>query len=111
MRYLVATLATQRFGPGFPVGTFAINMSGSFAIGHIAELAVTRAFNLDPNVRTFFAVGVCGGFTTFSSFALETLNLIRDGSTGIAALYAAASVIFGVAAAIAGIATARLAAP
>ncbi len=111
MRFVVATLVTQRFGPGFPLATFAINLSGSFAIGLIAELAVTRAFGIDSVARTFLAVGVCGGFTTFSSFSLETLGLIRDGSPGLAAGYALASVILGVAAAVAGIATARLAAP
>ncbi len=110
MRFVVATLVAQRFGPGFPIGTFAINLAGSFAIGLIAELAVTRA-GFDPAVRTFLAVGVCGGFTTFSSFALETLNLIRDGSPGLAAGYALGSVTLGVAATIAGIAAARLAAP
>ncbi len=84
---------------------------GSFAIGLIAELAATRAFGMDPIVRTFLAVGVCGGFTTFSSFSLETLSLIRDGSPALAAGYAAGSVLLGVTAAVAGIAAARLAAP
>jgi CrcB protein len=109
LRYVVASLVAQRFGAGFPIGTFAINLSGSFAIGLIAELAVTRAFGIDPAVRTFLAVGVCGGFTTFSSFSLETLNLVRDGSPGLAAGYAVGSVVLGVAASIAGVAAARLA--
>lgn len=111
LRYLVATLTTQRFGPGFPIGTFAINLTGSFAIGLIAELALTRAFWFSVELRTFLTVGVLGGFTTFSSFSLETLNLVRDGSPGLALAYAAGSVAFGVVAAYCGIVMARLALP
>jgi CrcB protein len=108
LRFLIQTLATNRFGPGFPIGTFIINLSGSFAIGIVAELALTRAFGVSPEVRTFLAVGVLGGYTTFSSFALESLNLLRDGAPLTALGYSLGSVVLGVLAAYAGLVVARL---
>ncbi|HMD02959.1 MAG TPA: fluoride efflux transporter CrcB [Candidatus Baltobacteraceae bacterium] len=111
LRLLVATVATQRFGPGFPYGTFAINISGSFAIGLIAELALTRVLGFPVELRTFLTVGVLGGFTTFSSFSLESLNLIRDGAPFLALAYALGSVALGVSAAYCGVIAARLALP
>ena len=111
LRFLVAGAALNRFGPGFPFGTFIINIAGSFAIGIVAELAVTRALGISPEVRTFLAVGVLGGFTTFSSFALETLTLTRDGSTLLALGYSLGSVALGFTAAYAGTVLARAIAP
>lgn len=105
---MIATAATNRFGPGFPIGTFAINLSGSFVIGAVAELALTRAFGVTAEVRTFLAVGVLGGYTTFSSFALESLNLLRDGAPLTALGYSLASLVLGVIAAYAGTVVARL---
>ncbi len=109
IRYLVQVLAVQRFGPGFPVGTFAINVLGSFLIGVVIELAQTRALGMTTELRTFLAVGVLGGFTTFSSFSFEALTLIRDGAPGLATAYALGSVALGVGAALAGVALARAA--
>jgi CrcB protein len=109
LRYLAQVAAVQRFGPGFPFGTFAINVLGSFLIGVVIELAQTRAFGVTTEVRTFLAVGVLGGFTTFSSFAFESLTLIQDGAPGLAAAYALGSVALGIIAAVAGVALARLA--
>jgi CrcB protein len=101
----------NRFGPGFPAGTFIINIAGSFAIGIVAELAAARAFGVSVEIRTFLAVGVLGGFTTFSSFALETLTLVRDGSTLLALGYSLGSLTFGFTAAYAGTVLARAIAP
>jgi CrcB protein len=106
-RYLVTFAVAQRIGPGFPWWTFAINISGSFAIGVVAELYLTRTFGMTTEVRTFFMVGVLGGYTTFSSFALETLGLAREGAPGLAVTYAAGSIVAGVVAALLGIALAR----
>ena len=69
-RYLMGLLPLGRDG-AFPIRTFAINLFGAFAIGAITALTVKRA-DLDPRLVLFLKAGVCGGFTTFSSFALET---------------------------------------
>lgn len=109
IRYAVQVAAVQRFGPGFPFGTLAINVLGSFLIGLVIELAQTRAVGMPVELRAFLAVGVLGGFTTFSSFAFEALTLIQDGAPGLAAAYAAGSVALGLLAAVAGVALARAA--
>jgi CrcB protein len=92
LRYVVGVTFLQRFGPGFPWGTFFINVTGSFIIGIVAELALTRAFGVTPVVRLFAATGVLGGYTTFSTFSLDTITLIGDGAAPVAALYACGSV-------------------
>jgi CrcB protein len=109
LRYLVQIAAVARFGPGFPFGTLAINLLGSFLIGVVIELSQTRALGITTELRTFLAVGVLGGFTTFSSFAFEALTLIQDGAPGLATAYAAGSVVLGIVAALAGVALARAA--
>ena len=85
----------------FSVKTFAINVAGSFLIGLIAALAA-KEWAGSPRLILFLKVGICGGFTTFSSFALETGDLIRQGNAGMAVLYAALSVAAGTAAVFAG---------
>ncbi len=85
----------------FPVKTFAINIIGSFFIGVIAALAMKNS-GISLKAVLFLKVGLCGGFTTFSSFALETENLIKGGNPGIALLYCILSVALGVAAVFAG---------
>ena len=108
MRYAFGLVILSRTGPGFPWGTFWINVIGSLLIGVVVEIAQTRAVGLPDNVRLFLTVGVLGGFTTFSSFAFETLTLASDGALWLAASYAAGSVAIGVAAVVAGMAGARL---
>ena len=90
----------------FPIRTFAINLFGAFAIGAITALAVKRA-DLDPRLVLFLKAGVCGGFTTFSSFALETGDLLQGGHPAAALLYAVASLTLGVLAVFAGAALVR----
>lgn len=92
-RYLI-TLLPMNPENGFPVKTFLINIAGSFLIGIVAALAAKNS--LDSRLVLFLKVGICGGFTTFSSFALETEGLIQKGSSGIAFLYAVSSIILGV---------------
>ena len=79
---------------GFPLKTFLINVIGCFIIGIIAALADKNAVN--PNLVLLIKVGICGGFTTFSSFALETEGLIAKGSTGVALMYVILSLVCGV---------------
>ncbi|MGN0709266.1 MAG: fluoride efflux transporter CrcB [Anaerovoracaceae bacterium] len=94
-RYLIGLIHIETES-GFPVKTFIINITGAFIIGIIAALAEKNA--LSPKLVTFLKVGVCGGFTTFSSFALETDQLMRGGHPVTAWTYVIASVISGVAA-------------
>jgi fluoride exporter len=108
-RYVIGVLFVQRFGPGFPYGTLFINVAGSLAIGIIAQFAQTRALGITPIVRLFLAVGVLGGFTTFSTFAYEAVTLTGEGVPLTALLYIVLSVGLGTAAAFAGAALARFA--
>jgi len=79
-RALGAEWAARAFGDGFPWGVLIINIAGSFVIGAFATLTGTGGrFMVAPDARQFVMVGLCGGFTTFSSFSLQTLNLLLDG--------------------------------
>ncbi len=108
-RYVLGAFMLQRMGPGFPYGTLLINVLGCFAIGIVSQLSITRALGVTPSVRIFLAVGVLGGFTTFSSFAYEAVTIASERAAGVALLYVALSVVLGMAAAFLGIAIARLA--
>lgn len=99
-RYLIG-LIPLREGCVFPVKTFLINAAGCFLIGVIAALAVKTNW-LNPKAVLFLKVGICGGFTTFSSFALETGGLIENGRMKLAVLYAVLSVAVGLIAVFAG---------
>jgi CrcB protein len=107
-RYLVGVWFVQRFGPGFPLGTLFINVSGSLLIGFVAELAQTRAFGVTPFVRIALATGLIGGYTTFSSYIFEAVTLGGEGRRWMAVLYALGSIVLGVAAFLAGTIAARL---
>lgn len=78
VRYLLGLWIATRMGPDFPWGTFAINLSGAFVIGVVLGLATEGI--VSPELRLLLAVGVLGGYTTFSTFAYETLELLLDGN-------------------------------
>jgi len=79
-RYAVSGAVARRIGETFPWGTLLVNISGGFVIGiAAAEIAAGGALPGDLTVRQLVMVGLCGGYTTFSSFSLQTLNLARDG--------------------------------
>lgn len=107
-RYLTGLAFLQRFGPGFPYGTLAINLAGCFLIGIIAELAQTRAYGIGSSTRLFLVVGVLGGFTTFSTFAYDAVTLAGEALSVPAIVYVLASVAGGIIAAFAGIVLARV---
>jgi CrcB protein len=89
-RYWLSGWIAQRFGETFPVGTLVVNVSGSFLIGLVATLSDPDGrILINPSGRQFLMVGILGGYTTFSSFSLQTLNLARDGEW----LHAAANVV------------------
>jgi len=79
-RWGVSGLIADRFGQTFPWGTVVVNVTGSFVIGLFATLTGPEGRLLAPaSLREFFMFGLCGGYTTFSSFSLQTLNLVEDG--------------------------------
>ncbi len=93
-RYWVTGAVASLTGPRFPYGTLLINVLGSFVIGAVAGVTLTPArMGMHPDVRIFLMVGICGGFTTFSAFSLQTLELLQTGDTAAAMLYIAASVV------------------
>lgn len=89
-RYWVSTLAVARWGNAFPWGTLLINVSGSLLIGVIA--GCNSGWLAGDNTRKFLMVGICGGFTTFSAFSLQTLELIQKGDITRASMNILASV-------------------
>jgi fluoride exporter len=93
-RFLVSVLSVSQFGDGFPWGTLFVNVTGSFAIGFYAALTGPdgRLF-ASPRQRLFVMVGICGGYTTFSAFSLETLRLVQSGKTQTALIYLLVSAV------------------
>jgi CrcB protein len=93
--WLNGIISTTRFGETLPWGTLVVNVTGSFVIGIIGALAAPEG-RMDSQSRSFVAqflmIGICGGYTTFSSFSLQTLNLLRDREW----LYAGGNVILSV---------------
>lgn len=78
-RYACSRAVALRYGETFPWGTLTVNVFGSIVIGFIAALAAPESrVMISPSARQFMMVGLCGGFTTFSSFSLQTLELIRN---------------------------------
>jgi CrcB protein len=93
-RYWLATWVALRFGETFPFGTMIINVLGSFIIGFFAALTLPEGRLLvSPQLRNFVMIGICGGFTTFSSFSFQTLRLLQDGQITWASLNILGSVI------------------
>jgi fluoride exporter len=99
-RYLVGIGAGELFGRNFPWGTLIINVTGSFLIGAFVGLFATR-WDLSQSMRIFLTVGICGGYTTFSTFSLDTWYLIERGQTWSSFAYMVASVALSVGALIA----------
>jgi len=100
VRYLVAIGSGRLFGTDFPWGTLIINVTGSFLIGLFAALFATR-WNVPQTARIFLTVGICGGYTTFSTFSLDAWYLIERGQSWASGIYMIASVVLSVAALVA----------
>lgn len=105
-RVLLGGFVQTRAGTAFPVGTLAVNVTGAFLLGFL-----TRHFSVEagtsPETRAMLTAGFCGGYTTFSTFSVETLQLLEQGSWGKGMAYTAASVLFSLAAALGGVLLAR----
>ena len=93
-RYFLSGFTYQVFGSNFPYGTLVVNLIGCFIVGFLASIAEEKNL-LDTNTRILLMAGFCGAFTTFSTFILETSNLIKDGETIKASLNVIFSVIIG----------------
>ena len=93
-RYVAGTWIMAKYGGRFPLGTFIINVTGSFLIGVLMTL-LTERLQPHPNWRLFLVVGILGGYTTFSSFEYETYQAVRDGERWMGMLYVAGSVLLG----------------
>lgn len=83
-RYLLGSWLMRVAGPAFPWGTLAVNLIGSFLLGAIMQVALTTSW-ISPTLRITLSTGVMGGFTTYSSFNYETLQLMQTGSGALAA--------------------------
>lgn len=102
LRYLVQVNVEKLMSSTFPMGTLFINVLGSFIIGIIYAFA-EKGNLMSPEWRIFLAVGICGGFTTFSTFTMDNLNLMRDNSLFQLLLYTGGSLFLGVLAVYLGI--------
>ena len=94
LRYLVSGWAYTLLGQGFPWGTLVVNLIGSFLIGFLWQLF--EYVPISPNMRSLIFIGGLGAFTTFSTFAFESLNLFRDGDIRLGVLNILAADVFGI---------------
>lgn len=109
-RFLLTDAVQLRTGGTFPLGTLVVNVVGCFALGFITQL-VMQSGDASPRLRALLTTGLCGGFTTFSAFSLETVRMLEDGNVGGAAGNVALSVTLGLAALWLGMVVGRLVSP
>lgn len=101
-RYVTVKSVDEKLNTVFPYGTLTVNIAGSFVLGVIYALAI-RKTGMTENWRLFMGAGFCGGFTTFSAFALENFNLIQQKMVGTSVAYLSISVVSGLLALAAGV--------
>ncbi len=101
-RYFVAGAVQSAAWAGFPWGIFVVNISGGFLMGVIVELSALK-LSLTPEMRAFLTVGILGGYTTFSTFSLDSALLIQRGQWASAAAYMAGSAVLSVVALFCGL--------
>ncbi|URK87959.1 fluoride efflux transporter CrcB [Rhizobium sp. RCAM05350] len=106
LRYLVGLWTLRSFGPSFPWGTLAVNITGSFLIGVFAEVIACK-FGASAEMRMFLITGILGGYTTFSAFSLDAITLLERGEPVTALIYVASSVLLSALAVFAGLALMR----
>ena len=107
LRYILSRYAAKILGPVFPYGTLIINISGSFIVGWFMIWTTERVL-VDPRWRLLVVVGFCGGFTTFSSYAFESMAYFEQGQWLLMTVNVFANNLLCMAAAIAGMALARV---
>jgi len=102
LRYFVSSAIQTPASAGFPWGIFIVNITGGFAMGVIVELSALK-LQISPELRAFLTVGILGGYTTFSTFSLESALLLQRGAYASAALYISGSALLSIAALFAGL--------
>ena len=105
-RYLLGMSITRHLSTAFPAGTFIVNITGCFLIGLLYGIANRHAW-LTVEWRLFLITGICGGYTTFSTFSYESISLIRQGNYAYFFLYVVLSVVLGLLATVGGSALIR----
>jgi CrcB protein len=108
LRHFANQLVQGRFGAAFPIGIFLVNVAGCLTIGLVAGLIASARVNIGEIGRAFIVVGILGGFTTFSSFGLDTFTLARGGQIGAALFNAVGQLVLGLGAVWVGYALAHL---
>ena len=106
LRYVLSRLAIREFGPIFPCGTLIINILGSFIVG-LFVIWTTERVLMDPRWRLLVVIGFCGSFTTFSSYAFETMSFFERGQWGLMLANIFSNNLLCLGAALAGMAVAR----
>jgi fluoride exporter len=106
-RYWLDGVVSRRAGGGFPWGTFAINVSGSFLLGLLFTL-LTERYRVDPWIRSALTIGFLGAYTTFSTLSLETYRLLEDGAVALAMANAVGTLAAGLAALYVGVVLGRV---
>jgi CrcB protein len=107
LRYLLSRIAARQFGPVFPYGTLFINVVGSFIVGFFIIWTTERVL-IDPRWRLLVVIGFCGLFTTFSSYAFETMAYFEQGQWGLMAVNILSNNLLCLGAALAGVALGRI---
>jgi CrcB protein len=107
LRYLLSRLAAKGLGPVFPYGTLAVNVVGSFIVGFFIIWTTERVL-LDPRWRLLVVIGFCGSFTTFSSYAFETMSYFEHGQWGLMLVNVLGNNLLCLGGALAGMALARV---
>jgi fluoride exporter len=105
-RYLLSQTIQSKMPTIFPLGTLAVNVIGCFIIGIV--FGVSSKGNLNSSMQFFLMTGILGGFTTFSAFSLETVNLMKEGQVGVAFGYVALSLVLGFAGTFGGLSMAKI---
>ena len=106
LRYGVGSVLQERAGAGFPIGTLVVNVTGSLLLGFLMRWLLETT--VSPEMRAALTIGLCGGYTTFSTFSSDTVRLLEDGSWGRAGVYVLSSVVLSLVATVAGLALGRL---
>lgn len=107
-RYYLTLWFAQRFGTAFPYGTFFINLTGCFGMGFFLTLALERVATIPPEVRLMVTTGFLGAYTTFSTYGLESVTLLRNRNFPAASFYWAGSAILGIISVQLGVLLARI---